>query len=145
LLSLALHKTAKIGKEQENVAAVQDKILEEDVEKIIEGQDEEYYASKFADSISLDEEDSYTRIEPESHKENPEIVDDDDDNKEEEEDKKDDKKDDDDNDDHDDHALVRTQVTCCSKIRNEKMQTPIPSPPRSLRTDLSRIRLLLRN
>ncbi|GJW79580.1 hypothetical protein Tco_0143555 [Tanacetum coccineum] len=109
LLSLALHKTIKIAKEEENVA-------------------------KLVDSIFLnDEEDSGTRLEPRSHKENPKTVDDDD-----EEEKKDDKKDDDnDNDDHDDHALVRNKVTSSLEVRNEKIQTPIPSPPRSPRTGLS--------
>ncbi|GKG57281.1 hypothetical protein Tco_0584707, partial [Tanacetum coccineum] len=51
LLSLALHKTAKIVEEQENVAKVQEKLLEKDVEKIVEGEDEESYASEFADSV----------------------------------------------------------------------------------------------
>ncbi|GKG07434.1 hypothetical protein Tco_0330403, partial [Tanacetum coccineum] len=92
LLSLALHKTTKITEKQENVAAVEKKILEEDVDKIVEGKDEESYASEFADSIFLDEEDFGTRLEPESHKENLEEVDDDDDDKKE---NKDDKKDDD--------------------------------------------------
>ncbi|GJS78288.1 retrovirus-related pol polyprotein from transposon TNT 1-94 [Tanacetum coccineum] len=138
LLSLSLHKTTKIAEEQENVAAVEKKHLDEDVEKIVEGEDEESYASKFADFVFLDEEDSGTRLEPESHKENPEIVDDDDDDEEEKkDDKKDDDNDDDDNDDHDDHALVRNKVTGSSEVRNEKMQTPIPSPLRSPRTDLS--------
>ncbi|GKF39760.1 hypothetical protein Tco_0119821 [Tanacetum coccineum] len=107
LLSLALHKPAKIAEEQESMAAIKEKILEEDMEKIIEGEDEESYASKFADSVFLDKEDSGTRIEPGSHKKNLEKVDDDD----EEEVKKDDKKDDDgddENDDHDDHALIKT-------------------------------------
>ncbi|GJZ75177.1 hypothetical protein Tco_0639642 [Tanacetum coccineum] len=109
-LSPALLKTAKLAEEQENVAA-------------------------FIDFVFLDEDDSGTSIEPESHKENPKEVDDDD----EEEEKKDDKKndDDDDNDDHDYHALVRTRRTCSSKIRNKKMQTPIPSPLRFPRKDLS--------
>nr|GEW37013.1 uncharacterized mitochondrial protein AtMg00810-like [Tanacetum cinerariifolium] len=81
LLSLVLHKTAKITEEQENMAA-------------------------FADSVFLDEEDSGTRLEPESHKENPKIDDDD-------IDKKDDKNgddDDDDDDENDDHALLRTRM-----------------------------------
>ncbi|GKD88199.1 hypothetical protein Tco_1363706, partial [Tanacetum coccineum] len=72
LLSLALHKTAKIVEEQENVAAVEEKILEEDVEKIIE---------------------------PKSHKENLETINDDDDDVIEK--KEDDDNDDDDNDDDD--------------------------------------------
>ncbi|GKC16796.1 hypothetical protein Tco_1013578 [Tanacetum coccineum] len=74
-------------------------------------------------------------LEPESHKENLETIDD----EEEEEEKKNDNKDDDgdDNDDHDDHALISTQRLGSSKNRNEKMQTPILSPHRSPRTDLS--------
>nr|GEV37792.1 hypothetical protein [Tanacetum cinerariifolium] len=51
-------------KEQENVVAVEKKLLEEDVEKLVEGDDEETYASEFATSVFLDEEDSNTRIEP---------------------------------------------------------------------------------
>ncbi|GJR12020.1 hypothetical protein Tco_0794672 [Tanacetum coccineum] len=133
LLILSLHKTAKIAEKQENMAAIQEKILEEDVEKIVEGEDEEYYASEFLDLVFLDEEDSGTRRDSGSHKKNPETIDDDD------EEKKDDKKDDDDdgNDDHDDHALLRTQRTGSSEDRTEKMQKPIPSPPRSPRKDLS--------
>nr|GEW76637.1 hypothetical protein [Tanacetum cinerariifolium] len=52
----------------------------------------------------------------------------------------DDKKDDDDDnddDDHDVHALICSQVTGSLEIRTEKMHTPILSPPRSPRTDLS--------
>ncbi|GKA27177.1 hypothetical protein Tco_0713345 [Tanacetum coccineum] len=55
--------------------------------------------------------------------------------------KKDDGKDDDDkdvdDDDHVDHALVRKKVSGSSEIRNEKMQTPILSPPRSPGKDFS--------
>ncbi|GKD93888.1 hypothetical protein Tco_1373725 [Tanacetum coccineum] len=106
LLSLALNKTAKIVEEQENIGRVKEKILEEDVEKIVEGDDEESYASEFADSVFLDEEDTGNRLEPESHKEIPEIVNDDDvnDNKDE---KKDDDDADDENDNHDDNALEK--------------------------------------
>nr|GEU33394.1 hypothetical protein [Tanacetum cinerariifolium] len=48
-LSLALHKTTKLVEEQENVAVVEKKPLEEDVEKLFEGEDEKLYASEFAD------------------------------------------------------------------------------------------------
>nr|GFA89068.1 hypothetical protein [Tanacetum cinerariifolium] len=70
--------------------------------RIVEGKDEESYASEFADT-------------------------------------KDDKKDDDDDnyDDHDDHALIKNRVSGSLEIRTEKMQTPIPSPPRSPRKYLS--------
>ncbi|GKA62890.1 hypothetical protein Tco_0762409 [Tanacetum coccineum] len=47
----------------------------------------------------------------------------------------DDKKDD--NDDHTDHALVRSEVSGSLETRNEQIQTPIPLPPRSPRTNLS--------
>ncbi|GKD34193.1 hypothetical protein Tco_1249702, partial [Tanacetum coccineum] len=117
LIRLALHKTAKIVEEQENMVAVQEKILKDDVDKIVEREDEESYASEFADFVFLDEEDSSTRIEPESHKENLETIDDD-------EEKKDDKKDDDDDDDDDnDKALIRTRRTGSLKTRTKKMHT----------------------
>ncbi|GJX61647.1 hypothetical protein Tco_0294547 [Tanacetum coccineum] len=132
-LSLALHKAAKLAEEQENVAAVEEQLLKEVVEKIFEGEDKESYANEFADLVFLNEEDSSTMIEPGSHKENPETVDDDDEKKK---DHKKDDDDDDDNDDHNDHALIRTRRTGSSKVRTEKMQTPIPSPPRSPRKDL---------
>ncbi|GKA94551.1 hypothetical protein Tco_0816589 [Tanacetum coccineum] len=134
LLSLALHKTAKIAEEQENMAAVEEKILEEDVDKIVEGEDEESYASEFKDPVLLDEENSGTRIEPGSHKDNSKEVDDDDGDE-----MKDDKKDDDDNDDddQDDHALIRNRRMGSSEIRTKKMQTPTSSPSRSPRKDLS--------
>ncbi|GKA33964.1 hypothetical protein Tco_0720393 [Tanacetum coccineum] len=94
----------------DDMAAIDEKILDEDVDKIVEGEDEESYASEFVDSVFLDEEDT--------------------------DDKKDDDNDDD-NDDHDDHALVRNKKTGSLEDRTKKMQTPIPSPPRSPRTDLS--------
>nr|GEY14223.1 hypothetical protein [Tanacetum cinerariifolium] len=50
--------------EQENVAAIKDNILEEDVEKIVEGEDKESYGSEFDDTIFLDEEDSSNRKKP---------------------------------------------------------------------------------
>ncbi|GJS04897.1 hypothetical protein Tco_0321405 [Tanacetum coccineum] len=51
-----------------------------EIEKLVEGdEDEESYASEFADSVLNDDvDDSGTRLEPESHKENPKKVDDDD-------------------------------------------------------------------
>nr|GEX13687.1 hypothetical protein [Tanacetum cinerariifolium] len=105
----------------------------EDVEKIVEGEDEESYASEFTAHVFLnDDEDSGTWLEPGIHKENLETVDDDD-----KDEKKDDKKDDDGNGDYDDHALLRNKVKGSLEVRNEKMKTPIPSPPRSYRIDLS--------
>ncbi|GJZ85693.1 hypothetical protein Tco_0651032 [Tanacetum coccineum] len=57
LLSLAIHKTAKIVEEQENVAAIKEKILEECVEKIVEGADKESYASEFANTTKDNKKD----------------------------------------------------------------------------------------
>ncbi|GKC67034.1 hypothetical protein Tco_1099632 [Tanacetum coccineum] len=79
--------------------------------------------------VLLSDEDSSDRIEPESHKDKPKEINDDDDEKNDD--------DDDDDDDHDVHLLIRTQVTGSLEIRTEKMHTPIPSPSRSPRTDLS--------
>nr|GFA13585.1 hypothetical protein [Tanacetum cinerariifolium] len=46
---------------------------------MVEGEeDEESYASMFADSMLNDDDDFDTKIVPESHKENPEVIDDDD-------------------------------------------------------------------
>ncbi|GJX18030.1 hypothetical protein Tco_0218862 [Tanacetum coccineum] len=102
---------------------IEKKIPEEDVEKLVEGEDESI-GDEFADMEKLEE-----------------IVDDD--AKKDDDDKHDDAKDDkgddddDDDDDHDDQALIRTRGTGSSEIRTEKMQTSIPLPPRSPRTDLS--------
>ncbi|GJU15377.1 hypothetical protein Tco_1143343 [Tanacetum coccineum] len=89
------------GKEKE----IEEQLLKEDVEKIVESKDEESYASEFTDLVFLNEEDSGTRIESGSHKENPKIVVVVDDEKKKDYHKDDD---DDDNGDHDDHALIRT-------------------------------------
>ncbi|GJR26630.1 hypothetical protein Tco_1102862 [Tanacetum coccineum] len=111
-----MHKTTKIAEEQENVAKVQEKILEDDAEKIVEGEDEESYA-----------------------------IDDDDVDDKKDENKDDDDDEDDDIYDHDDHTLVRNNVTRSSKDRNEKMQTPIPSPLDPIGQTYPRIRLFLKN
>ncbi|GJU64116.1 hypothetical protein Tco_1245951 [Tanacetum coccineum] len=106
-LSIIMHKTAIIAEAQENVAKVQENLLKEDIDKMVEGEeDEESYA----------------------------IVDDNVD-KEKKNDDVEEKKDD--NDDHDDHELVRNKVSGSLETRNEQTQTPIPSPPRSPKTDLS--------
>ncbi|GJU61860.1 hypothetical protein Tco_1243695 [Tanacetum coccineum] len=101
-LSFALEKMAKVYAEQQNVAAVEKKILEEDVDKLVEGEDESD-GDEFAYTVLLSDEDSGDRIEPESHKDKPkENVGDE---KKDEDDKHDDAKDDD--DDHNDQSLIR--------------------------------------
>ncbi|GJU20210.1 hypothetical protein Tco_1153552 [Tanacetum coccineum] len=127
LLSLTLHKTTLAAKAQENVAKVKEKLAEEEIEKMVEGEeDEESYVSEFANSMLNDDD-----------------VDDFDDATNEEEVKDDDvgKIDDaakeNDNDDHTDHTLVETYATGSMETRNEQTQTPIPTPIRSPRKDLS--------
>ncbi|GJZ04929.1 putative reverse transcriptase domain-containing protein [Tanacetum coccineum] len=112
------HKTAKVYEEQQNVAVVEKKMLDADIEKLVDGE-EESDGTEFADTIFLSDEDSGDRLEPVSHKENPENNDDEDDDEKKKDDKKDD--DDDNDDDHDDHALIRTRVSGSMEIRTEKM------------------------
>ncbi|GJX43604.1 hypothetical protein Tco_0260280 [Tanacetum coccineum] len=165
ILSLTLHKTALAAEAQENIAKVQEKLDEEDIEKMVEGEeDEESHASEFANSmINDDVDDSGTKIEHGSNKEQHELFNDDDDQIEKEKhdegikkDKKDEKiekenKHDDDEkidkvvmekDDGDDVEKVDKGVkeksnvdfaTGSMEFRKEKMQTPIPSPIRSPR------------
>ncbi|GKD17606.1 hypothetical protein Tco_1206764, partial [Tanacetum coccineum] len=149
LLSLALHKSAIVSEAQENVAKVQEKLTKGVIEKMVEGEeDEESYACEFADSMLNDDvDDSYTRIEPGSHKENSKVVDDNDDDVNVIEKRDDENKDDNiekmddavekENVDHLDHTLVGPQATGGMETKNEQMQTPIPTPNRSLRKDLS--------
>ncbi|GJV91282.1 hypothetical protein Tco_1539095 [Tanacetum coccineum] len=89
ILSLTIHKTTLADEAQENVAKVQDKLAEEEIEKMVKGEeDEESYASEFFDSMFNDDADDLgTRIEP-------------DDTVEEK-----------DNDDHTDHTLVGSHAT----------------------------------
>ncbi|GJZ75608.1 hypothetical protein Tco_0640073 [Tanacetum coccineum] len=66
LLSLTLHKIALAAEAQENIAKVQEKLAEEEIEKMVEGDKyEESYASEFADSVLNDDVDDFgTRLEP---------------------------------------------------------------------------------
>ncbi|GJU19196.1 hypothetical protein Tco_1152538 [Tanacetum coccineum] len=79
LLSHALHKTALAAEAHENVAKVQEKLDDKEIEKMFEGkEDEESYASAFVDSVFNDDvDDSSTKLEPGSQKEHPEHVTDD--------------------------------------------------------------------
>nr|GEX64296.1 hypothetical protein [Tanacetum cinerariifolium] len=76
-------------------------------------------------------DDDFGRIEPESHRENPKIIDD-------ENRKKDDKKDDDKRNDDE-----KTDEMGSMETRKEKIQTPIPSPTRSpMKTLSSKIKIV---
>nr|GEU95635.1 hypothetical protein [Tanacetum cinerariifolium] len=116
----------------ENIAKVQEK-LEEEIQKMVEGEDnKESYASEFTDSMFQDDDDSGDRIEPGSHKEHSENVDDDDDDDKTEKEKKDDIKNDEKANDEE-----KKDETGSMETRKEKMQTPISSPTRSLRKNIS--------
>ncbi|GKA22999.1 hypothetical protein Tco_0708961 [Tanacetum coccineum] len=126
-LSLALHKIALADEAQENVAKVPEQ-LEEKIHKMVEGdEDEESYASEFADSMFNDDNDDT----PDDDKN----VDDED--KDVDVEKKDDGAEDKDNDDQTDQALVGTHASGSFETRNQQMQTLIPTPNRSPRKYLS--------
>ncbi|GJR22361.1 hypothetical protein Tco_0970888 [Tanacetum coccineum] len=103
ILSLTLHKTDLAVEAQENIAKVQEKLDEEEIENMVQGEEnEESYVSVFADSMINDDVDDFgTNIEPGSRKEHPENV------------------------TNDDEEI--------EKEKKEKMQTPILSPTRSPR------------
>ncbi|GJY41156.1 hypothetical protein Tco_0428426 [Tanacetum coccineum] len=160
LLSLAIHKTALIAQAQENIAKVQEKLDEEEIDKMVEGNtDEESYASVFADSILNDEgadvDDTGSKIKLGSQKENPECVSDDDETEKEKEVEQD-IKEKENEEVGKEHNIVEKEVTNetnvetektddvvkekevanvsgSQEIRNEQKQTPIPSPIRSPR------------
>ncbi|GJT36087.1 retrovirus-related pol polyprotein from transposon TNT 1-94 [Tanacetum coccineum] len=133
------------GDDQERDEVAEAAILnEEEIEKMVEGdKDEESYASKFVDSMINDDVDvSGTKIEPESHKEYPENVSDNDEVIEKE--MKDDEieKEETNDDVEKTNAVVKEKdndegASGSMEFRNGKMQTPIPTPTRSTRKDLS--------
>ncbi|GJR88065.1 hypothetical protein Tco_0212076 [Tanacetum coccineum] len=148
ILSLTLHKTALAAEAQENIAKVQEKLDEEEIEKMVEGEgDKESYASEFADSmINDDVDDSGTNIEPGSHKEHPKnIIDDDEKVKKEKNDEEIEKEKKDkeieketniDDVEKTDEVVKEKDIdvaTGSTEIRKEQKQTPIPSPTRSPR------------
>ncbi|GJY80224.1 hypothetical protein Tco_0492975 [Tanacetum coccineum] len=160
ILSLALHKTALIAEAQENIAKVQEKLDEEEIDKMVEGNtDEESYASVFANSIlnyeGVDVDDTGSKIKLGSQKENPECVSDDDETEKEKEVEQD-IKEKENEEVGKEHNIVEKEVTNetnvetektddvvkekevanlsgSQEIRNEQKQTPIPSPIRSPR------------
>ncbi|GJV19817.1 integrase, catalytic region, zinc finger, CCHC-type containing protein [Tanacetum coccineum] len=85
---------------------LQEKILEEDIEKMVDGNDDSE-ATEFDGSKYLnDKEDSGTRLDPGRHKKNLEEVDDDDGN---------------DDDDHTDHASIKDQVSGSQQLSIENV------------------------
>ncbi|GKA04009.1 hypothetical protein Tco_0676790, partial [Tanacetum coccineum] len=119
ILSLTLHKTDLDAEAQENIAKVQEKLDEEEIEKMVEGdKDEESYASEFVDSMINDDVDDSEMKDDEIEKEET-------------------------NDDVEKMNVVVKEkdndegASGSVEFRNEKMHTPIPTPTRSPRKDLS--------
>ncbi|GJU54988.1 hypothetical protein Tco_1228702 [Tanacetum coccineum] len=118
---------------QENIANVQEKLAEEEIEKLVEGdEDKESYASEFVDSVLNDDVDDFgTRLEPGSHKENPEKKDGVEIEKEKNDEEIENEKNND-NIEETDKVIkekdIVDDVTGSTKIRKEQKQTPIPSP-----------------
>nr|GEX97268.1 hypothetical protein [Tanacetum cinerariifolium] len=105
-LSLVEAKTAKVYGGQQNVSVVEKRILEEDVEKIVKG-DDESSGSEFAETMLLSYGNSGDRIDTGSHKENlEEIVNDDEKKDDKHDDAKIDENMDDDDDYHNDQEIV---------------------------------------
>ncbi|GJV37971.1 hypothetical protein Tco_1410448 [Tanacetum coccineum] len=71
-------RSAKEAEAQANVKLVEQGVLDQDVNKIVEG--DESAAVEFVDSLILSHKDPDTRIDPGSHKERPKVVNVDDDN-----------------------------------------------------------------
>ncbi|GJW77005.1 retrovirus-related pol polyprotein from transposon TNT 1-94 [Tanacetum coccineum] len=80
ILSLTLHKIALEAEAKENVAKVQEMLAQEEIDKLVDGEeDEESSASAFADTVLNDnDDDTGSKLEPGSYKEHPEHVSDDD-------------------------------------------------------------------
>ncbi|GJT18510.1 hypothetical protein Tco_0877216 [Tanacetum coccineum] len=150
LLSLTLHKTALDAKAKENIAKVQEMLEQEEIDKLVDGdEDEESYASAFADSvINNDDDDTGSKLEPGSHKEHPEHVSDDVTKRKDEEVEKEKevveivkgKNVDDISAKKNNEVVMEKEVVNMSgsqEIRKEQKQTLISSPIRSPRNDLS--------
>ncbi|GJU16473.1 retrovirus-related pol polyprotein from transposon TNT 1-94 [Tanacetum coccineum] len=116
---------------RENIAKVQEKLDEEEIERIVEGEEgEESYASAFADCVFNDDvDDTGCKIEPGSHKEKLENIDDDVVEIEKETNV------DDTSDKLLDEVVKEKEVNMSrsQEIRKEQKQTLIPSPIRSPR------------
>ncbi|GJT05947.1 hypothetical protein Tco_0840409 [Tanacetum coccineum] len=150
LLSLTLYKTALLAEAQENIAKVQEKLDEEEIDKLVDGDNnDESSASAFADSVLNDDgDDTRSKLEPGSHKEHPEHMSDDDKQKNDEAIKKEKEVveivketnvDDTSAKKHNEVVMEKEVVNMSGsqEIRKEQKQTPTPSPIRSLRNDLS--------
>nr|GEV16224.1 retrovirus-related Pol polyprotein from transposon TNT 1-94 [Tanacetum cinerariifolium] len=71
-MSIATSRSLKDLKAQQNVKRVKEYLVDEEIEKIVEGNDD-VDENQFVDEIQNSQEDPDTRIEPQSHKERPEV------------------------------------------------------------------------
>ncbi|GJT49154.1 retrovirus-related pol polyprotein from transposon TNT 1-94 [Tanacetum coccineum] len=142
LLSLTLYKNALLVEAQENIAKVQEKLDEEEIDKLVDGDDDdESSASAFADSVLNDDgDDTGSKLEPESYKEHPEHVSNDDEQKNDEAIEKEKEVVEIANAKKHNEVVMEKEVVDMSgsqEIRKEQKQTPTLSPIRSPRNDLS--------
>ncbi|GJT57929.1 hypothetical protein Tco_0992983 [Tanacetum coccineum] len=176
LLSLTLHKTALLAEAQEKIAKVQEKLDEEEIDKLVDGDDDDKSStSAFTDFVLNDDgDDTGSKLELGSHKEHPEHMFDDGEqenneaiekekevveivketNVDDEMNKKDKEVEkekevveivketnvDDTSAKKNEEDVTEKEVVDMlgsQEIRKEQMQTPIPSPIRSPRNDLS--------
>ncbi|GJZ55592.1 hypothetical protein Tco_0610785 [Tanacetum coccineum] len=99
--------------ERENVSQVEKAILADEDDQLVEGKEDDEVEKGFVALLLLSQEDPDTRLQPKSHKKSPEEKEDD--------------------DHHNEDSLTRKKRMGSSKEK----QTPISSPPRSPRIDLS--------
>ncbi|GKE22946.1 hypothetical protein Tco_1434458 [Tanacetum coccineum] len=157
ILSLTLHKNALDAEVKENIAEVQEMLEQEEIDKLVNGyEDEESYASAFVDTmLNNDDDDTRSKLEPGSHKEHPEHVSNDDEKKKKDEEVETEKEvveivketNVDDTSAKKNKEVVTEKEAVTEKevvdmsgsqeIRKEQKQPPIPSPIRSPRKDLS--------
>ncbi|GJZ41845.1 hypothetical protein Tco_0588731 [Tanacetum coccineum] len=152
ILSLTLHKTILDAKSKENIAKVQEMLAQEEIDKLVDGdEDEESSASAFADIVLNDnDDDTGSKLETRSHKEHPEHVSDDNKKKK----KKDEEVEkenkvveivkettiDDTSAKMNEEVMMKKEVVDMSgsqEIRKEQKHIPIPLPIRSPRNDLT--------
>ncbi|GJY77571.1 hypothetical protein Tco_0483372 [Tanacetum coccineum] len=133
ILSLTLHKTTLDAEAKENIAKVQEMLVQEEIDKLVNGdEDDESSASAFADTVlnNNDDDDTGSMLEPESHKEHPEHETTIDDTSAK----------------MNDEVVMEKEVADMlgsQEIRKEQKQTPIPSPIRYPRNDLSSRKIVL--
>ncbi|GJT79954.1 RNA-directed DNA polymerase, eukaryota, reverse transcriptase zinc-binding domain protein [Tanacetum coccineum] len=156
LLSLTLYKTALDAEAKENIAKVQEMLAQEEIDKLVNGDDDdESSASAFADTVLNDDgDDTGSKLEPGSHKEHPEHVFDDNEKKKKDEEVEKENEVveiekettiDDTSATMNGEVVMEKEVADMSgfplllvvRVRKEQKQTPIPLPIRSPRNDLS--------